>query len=353
MNSKSWSLLFLKIFIGLLLASGILMFIIDPYFHYHVPIRGLNYSFSKEAYINDGITKNFNYNAMITGSSMTLGFDIKEANKVFDKEFIRISYQGEGFKKINDNLKVALESNPYLTFVIRAVDPLWFISSEDWLGYEEYPEYLYDDNILNDVNYLYNKEIIVGEVLPQIIDSINKVPADHMDNYGMGDKYSGGKQAVLERYDRSEKQEMVVDEVETKEYFSMLDRNLEKNLLSTIKENPNITFYLFFPPYSICWWDSVNQYGQAVLERRIDLEKYAIEKVLPYRNVKLFSFNNNYDLICNLDNYVDEAHYIDEITSQILLWMKQGDFEITQDNYEQYIEEIREFYCYYDYDSIF
>lgn len=353
MRSKKWSLLFLKIFFSLFIIIGIMVVILDPYFHYHAPLKGITYSFAKEAYVNDGITKNFDYNAIITGTSMTMGFDTQEANHLFGKNFIRITYQGEGFKKINDNLKKALEVNPSLDFVIRGVDPIWFISDENWLGYDEYPEYLYDDNLWNDVYYIYNKEIFVGDVLTQIKNTINKVPTDKLDNYGMGDRSKGGKQAVLERYDRIEKQELEVDENETREYFTMLDKNLEKNLLSTVKENPNTMFYLFFPPYSICWWDDLNQYGQAVLKRRIDLEKYAIEKILQHENIKLFSFNNNYELISNLDNYVDEAHYVDEVNSEILSWMKQGKYELTVDNYKKYIDEITEFYCEYNYDSIF
>lgn len=353
MNSKKWSLLVVEIIIGVFCGIGILIIVIDPFFHYHAPIEGVSYSFSKEAYMNDGISKNFKYDAMITGTSMTLGFNIEEANKIFDRNFVRITYRGEGFKKINDNLQKALKVNADLEFVIRGVDPIWFISAEDWLGYDEYPEYLYDDNLWNDVNYLYNKEILIGDLIPEIINTIKKVPPEHMDRQGIGNRSSGGKNRVLEQYERPVKEESVLDEDETKEYFSMLDRNLEQNVLSVVKNNPDVTFYLFFPPYSICWWDSINQYGQAVLERRIALEKFAIEKILECENVKLFSFNNNFDLICDLNNYVDEAHYVDEIASQILIWMKQGLGELTKYNYEEYIEEISAFYCNYDYESIF
>ena len=147
-------------------------------------------------------------------------------------------------------------------------------------------------------------------------------------------------------------QEEVTKE-ETDEFFGYLRQNLETNVLTIIREHPDVEFYLFFPPYSICWWDTLNQKGTAVLERRIDMEKYAIEKMLQYENVRLFSFFNKYDLICNLDNYVDDIHYTGDVNNLILQWMKSGEYELTKENYEDYIAKERAFYTSYDYDQLF
>lgn len=75
--------------------------------------------------------------------------------------------------------------------------------------------------------------------------------------------------------------------------------------------------------------------------------------MLEYDNVKLYSFFNNYDLICNLNNYKDTAHYSEKINSQILQWIKNDEYLITKDNVDEYLEQEREFYLNYDYDSIF
>lgn len=83
------------------------------------------------------------------------------------------------------------------------------------------------------------------------------------------------------------------------------------------------------------------------------MEQFAIEKLLEYENVHLFSFFNNFQLICDLNNYGDEIHYSPKINSKILAWMKEGEYELTKENYLDYIDEITEFYCNYDYDSIF
>ncbi len=140
---------------------------------------------------------------------------------------------------------------------------------------------------------------------------------------------------------------------DTEMFIAFAKSSIEQNIINTVKANPNITFYLFFPPYSICWWDSINQEGPGVLQRRIDLEQLTIELLLDYNNVKLFSFFNNFELICNLNNYMDSIHYIQDVNSQILVWMKNGKYQLTKDNYKKYLEEISVFYNNYNYDQLF
>lgn len=70
------------------------------------------------------------------------------------------------------------------------------------------------------------------------------------------------------------------------------------------------------------------------------------EKLIPYDNVKLFAFWNNYEMIINLDNYRDISHYSTDVNSWILQWMAEEDerYLLTKDNYQEYWNAIREFY---------
>ena len=69
-NSKVWSICCLVLALLLLLTIGGMTALIDPYFHYHAPLDQLEYPLDNQRYQNDGIVKNFSYNAMITGTSM-------------------------------------------------------------------------------------------------------------------------------------------------------------------------------------------------------------------------------------------------------------------------------------------
>lgn len=353
MKSKKWVIGILAGFIMILILIGTVVVVIDPFYHYHAPLAGVNYVGGSDVYVNDGKVKHFTYDTLVIGTSMTMNFQEAEVDEVFGVESLRVYFLGEGFKVINDALVTAVNVNPDLKFVIRSVDDTWFISDADWVGRESYPEYLYDDNPFNDVNYLFNKDVLIGQIIPTIQKTVVKDTGAQNAMEGFGDESLAGKEKVLGGYQRPEKKIKVVEAFETEEFFGYLEENLQKNVLQVIEEHPDITFYLFLPPCSILWWDQLNQRGVDVLKRRIDLEQYAIEKMLDHDNVRVFSFFNNFDLVCDLDNYVDVTHYLKTVNSQILQWMRCGEYELTKDNYRDYIMEITEFYTTYDYDSIF
>ncbi len=351
MSRKKWAVSFVVLYMAVMLVIGGLVILIDPYFHFHAPIEGLSYCLEDVFYINDGVSKHFQYNAMITGTSMTRDFKTQEADELFDREFVRLTYHGEGYKRIGESIRTAIQANEDLNLVIWGVDTMWFVADKDCEGYEEYPEYLLDDIWWNDTSYLYNKEIWWKDVLPEIVRTVQGQPADRFDDYTW--EASAGREAVIENYERPPREEKAAGQEETDNLFEMMESSLDQNVLSVIEDNPEVEFYIFFPPYSICWWDSLDRNGKDVLMRRIDMEEAAIKKLLLYDNVRLFSFFNNHELICDLDNYADEAHYAGRISSQILVWMKAGEYELTEDNYRSYLKDIREFYGNYDYDGVF
>jgi hypothetical protein len=352
MGAKKWSLTILAICVSLFALVGITVAFVDPFFHYRAPHR-FSYTLDHEVYRNDGITKHFAYSAMILGSSTTEYFQTAEANELFHADFIRVTYLGEGFKITNDSLKTAIAYNQDLRLVIRGLDTWAFVTAADWTEHSNYPYYLYDDSPWNDIAYLLNKDVLVKGVWPMVLRTLKNEPAKDFDDDIHEYVSRTGKENMLRVYKRQPKEIKIIEETETEMFFANLEKNLAENVVATIVANPDIEFYLFFPPYSICWWDSLAQNGQGVVRRRIEMERYAMERLLGYDNVKLFSFFNNYALICDLDNYVDEVHYSSEVYSEILRWMAAGEYQITEENYQAYLSEITEFYCNYDYDAIF
>lgn len=86
MSRKKWAVSFVVLYMAVMLVIGGLVVLIDPYFHFHAPIEGLSYCLEDVFYINDGVSKHFQYNAMITGTSMTRDFKTQEADELFGRE---------------------------------------------------------------------------------------------------------------------------------------------------------------------------------------------------------------------------------------------------------------------------
>lgn len=350
MSNKKWTIVTLSAFLILLLSMGAATVVIDPYFHYHAPLEQLQYPLNNERYQNNGIVKNFSYDAIITGTSMTENFKTSEFDVLFGVNSIKVPFSGGSYREINENLECAIQSNPDIKYIVRGLDYDYLLWDKDRQKYDSYPAYLYDEVIWNDVYYIFNKEILFNNTFQVISYTRAGHKTTSFDSYANWmSGYIFGKEAVDKTYSRQmEKADRLDFTIEDQ---IKLEGNLSQNVTALIEQNPDITFYLFFTPYSIYYWDMLCQAGR--LDQQMEAEKRAIEFLLSHRNIKLFSFFDEFDLILDLNNYKDIAHYSEEINSQILRWMRDGDHQLTKDNYEQYCEKTREFYSSFDYDSLF
>lgn len=351
-KSTKWIVAFVSIFLAILLLIGTFMIIVDPYFHYHKPIEGLGYSLENERYQNNGIVKHFSYDAVITGSSMTECFRPSEMKELFGLEAIKVPYSGGSYREVNENLQVATQHNPNIKMVVRCLDAMRFFDDKDYLDYTDYPTYLYDDNLLNDVNYLFNKSILLVAVQNVLgFNRDGKIELSFDDYANWNDYYPYGYEAIMSHYDRAGME--VAEEMlpMTEEEYKRLEANIEQNVIALAKDNPQIDFYIYISPYSIYCMDYWYRMGE--LEKRLLAERRVIELLLPYENIHVFSFNTDYETICDANNYRDVAHHSQEVNSQILRWMKDGEYQLTKENYEAYCKEVWDFYMNYDYDKLF
>ena len=350
-RNKKWSILVLAVTGFLLLGLGTVTIIVDPYFHYHTPLSFLEYPIDNERYQNDGILKHFQYDAIITGSSMTQNFKASEFDKIFQVNSVKVPFSGASYKEINENLERAVAANSEIKIILRGLDYHALLFDKDKMRYELdfYPVYLYDNFLCNDVKYILNKTILFEDTIGVMEYSKSGRKTTSFDIYGNwmeGRRF--GKEALDEVYERPEKSDNAEMNEKDRE---RLRGNLRQNITQLAEQNPQIEFYLFFTPYSIYYWDQINQEG--TLRKQLEAEKITIENLLEYDNIHLFSFFDEFEMICNLDNYKDTLHYSESINSQILVWMHNGEHLLTKENYESYCNNEYEFYTNYDYDTLF
>ena len=352
MTGKKYVIFCIVMTIVLLGIFATTTYIIDPFFHYHKPYEWVSYKLSNQRYQNDGILKHFDYDAIITGTSMTENFKTSEFDKLFNVNSIKTSFSGATFKEINDNLEKAIKNNSDIKIIIRSLDLAKIFDDASKMRYDlgNYPWYLYDDYIYNDVEYVFNKSVFFDWVVPSILRSKNKIDSTKFDKYSSWyKKYTFSKETVDKKYTREKKKQ--TKELLTDEDLNIINENITKNIVEIARSNPNIDFYIFLPPYSIYYWDDQNQKG--LLEREMDGLEYSIKLMINTSNIHVYSFINEYDIACDLNNYIDITHYSEKINSKMLIWMKEGRDLLTKDNYEKYMMEARKFYTEYDYDKLF
>lgn len=324
---------------------------IDPFFHYHVPLEDFAYLLDRnnERYQNYGILTHFSYDTIITGTSLTENFKSSECDAIFGGTTVKVPLAGATYKEINEQLEKAFESDNEITTVIRSLDLNRSLTDKDAMM-ENYvfPTYMTNKNILDDVFYILNKDVtnLSLQVLQRTQNGEEMTTFDTYANW-MAETYFG-KEYVLLKYDSNETTE--TEYVLTQEEVVKIKENINQNIIELVEAHPQTTFYLFIPPYSICYWHELVNKGE--LSWMLETEKILIEELLPYSNIKLYSFENDFETICNLDNYIDLIHYGDWINTHILQCLMQENYILTKENYMDYLNEMKEFLLSYDYKAL-
>lgn len=350
MNNKKMGIAMLSFTLAFLLLLGGLTAFVDPFFHYHAPWDYQEYSLYNQRYQNDGITRHFDYNAIITGSSMTENFKTSEMDALFEVKSIKIPFSGATYKELNDVLKKAIQRNPEITTIVRGLDLEFIMNEKDSMAHKDYPLYLYDENLLNDTSYLFNKDILLGDTYPALVQMLTKTPTVTFDEYSnWNDKYPYGIERIKRIYKRRAK--LPTDVPFSAEDEKNVRENIAQNVTALADANPDIDFYYFLTPYSVVYWDRWNRIGE--LQRNLQAQQLAVELILEHKNIHLYSFLDDFETVSNIDNYRDTMHYSEDINSKMLRHMRNGEYQLTKENCEAYFERVEHFYTTYPYDDIF
>lgn len=350
-QAKRWCLLTLGLALGILLLCAGATALIDPFFHYHPPLDGLQYPIDNQRYQNDGILRSFSYDALITGTSMTENFRASEFDALFGVSSVKVSLSGGTLEELGQELRRALTSNPRCSLVLLGLDAWHVLPDRSLIQADgDYPAYLYDDNPFNDISYLLNKEILVDHTLRVLDYTRQGGRTTGFDSYGRwSEAYTYSPQAVLDTYSRDD--DLGRQAPYTDEQRQALEKSLEDTLLSLAREHPDVTFLCFFTPHSVLKWDRLLRTGR--FDQQMEAYRQASELLLSQENVRLYSFFSDFTLTTDLNHYKDISHYSGEINALLLKKIAAEEGRLTSQSSRSHWDSVDAFFRNYDYDALF
>ena len=282
-----------------------------------------------------GSLKNFDYDSVIAGSSVSENYN----NGWFDQGFgcksikairsygatadlcylLDIAFEHQDLKYVFYNLDPsALEADPETTYELTGC-----------------PMYLYDDNYVNDVRYWLNKGVLM-EKIPYLIANSLMGDYDENNSYNWAQWKEFNSDMILGLYIRKPS----VSEMKPRDYYEdLLRKNLDM-LTDRITAHPETEFYIFVPPYSMLWWDNIYREGDT--EAYLYNMEQAMKTLLAYENVKMFYFQNDREIITDLENYMDILHFSPEINRYICDSLIAGKRQVNSENYAEEIRSMRD-----------
>ncbi len=355
MRKKLWILGFLLLVTAALAVLGSKVVQVDPFFHYHKPnLDAYYYVLNNQRSQNDGIYRHFDYDAVITGSSLSQEFKTSEAEALFGHHFIKTPYNGATFWEIDMGLRSGFRHNKDIKLVIRGLDMPRLADDKNYTRNDlgTYPTYLYDDNPFNDVKYLFNRDILFSRVYE--MEYANDQPGfqsgmESFDTYASKTASSHFGHNTVFTTSVPLAREGTPREM-TEEDVQRVRDNIRQNFAEIAIQYPETTFYCYVVPLSAGTW--LGWYRAGILDFYFDAKLIAVEELLPLENVRVFDFSDVAEIACDLNNYRDAAHFGNWVASLMLRWMHDGKYELTEENYRERIEAGREFCKNYDYATL-
>lgn len=344
---KKWFFTAVFTIFASIIGGGIVNIVVDPFFHFHKPIT--KYRLYEERYINDGIARHFDYNAMIIGNSLTQNFKVSEFNELFGCNSIKTPYSGAGYREIWTSLDRNLSYQENTKLVLVAMDLEDLAKGPEWVRYSYTPEYMYDDELINDVNYIFNKAVLYRGTMYNLAMTILQIDNTSFDEYSAWKRESGPIQACASL------KHLDADNVSYERMLSDVDlekirENVQINILPVLEKYENTRFIIIIPPSSIAKW--AEYYTRGEINWRIDGLEYAIQYLIDNENVELYGFDDELSVTTDLELYSDDIHYDADVNSWILEEIYQGNHLVNRENSSEYIAKIRAFYNNFDYEKL-
>ncbi len=309
-----------------LLVMAAVVYLYDPFVYYRLEDEQLvvnNYRF-----VNPGIAKNAEYDAVVLGSSMTQNFDLPLMREELGVDPVKLTVGGMSVEGMELTMDLIVSEGKAKT-VYACLDLPTFNKGADNLN--TYATYLYDDEKLNDVKYLLGYETWMrllplnaafgaaesaGMTLPNFYATHD---LDTIGEWHEGTVYSA--EALKKTYYKT--LEDLEEETESEaEILERMKQNADRALQIFI-EHDEMEFVLFFPPYSQLFWngavltDHLNPYLAA--------KEYIAERVAGYEHLTLYDFQPMEES-ADLDNYKDYTHYSKDLNDQMVHFFASGEF---------------------------
>lgn len=313
----------------ILIILSVTTFVIDPYQYYrkatsYEPV----YLPSSERAMIPGLIKNYDYDSAIVGNSMSENFLTPLLKSTMNWNTIKLTMEGATSYELSLIYERLFRENKVKN-VITTLDFFTYDKEKLQSGYDM-PQYLYNNWHIDDIRYLLN----IG-ALKQELDNINKYKGTRYTDinyaYFWGDLVTYSKDQVIKQFFESIDKKDIENKSEfnTKQYNTIIN-NFNNHLYKYLKNNSEVTFTIIFPPYSVLYWKQLQVLGD--LEEYEEAKQYTMNKLLELKNVNIYDFQQDKNIIYELKNYRDIAHYSHEISSFMLYSIKQGNYKVTKES---------------------
>lgn len=327
---------------------AVFIFLIDPFYQYHDTWFGIPAVLENAVYQTPGAARNLPGDSVIVGSSMTENFHASWFDEM-GWDTVKLSYSGAHTDDLRAILAQVFERKEPPVNVVMDVND-YQLTTDAKAVYVKRPAYLYDRFLLNDAAYLCNQDVFQMSV-QRVADKMNGRESNLDTAYVWEDEALFGSRIArdADRNDRRIALEQGRIDCDPEQMLALCDANLD-NLTPLIEAHPETRFYIFYPPYSMLYWELLHLNGTT--EEMLAVYRHSIERFLAYDNVRVYYFQAEKEIISDLDNYRDAAHYRPAYNRYIYECIRDGKNLVTREDLAERIADMQRYADTFDYDGL-
>lgn len=316
--------------------AGAFNWIVDPFHFYHRPWFAIGFS-KNQRLQNPGIARQFDYDAVLLGTSRTESFQTSALQRALDLNIINLSVSASLVTEQALLLDVVLQNQAIERVVWEINYPSFSLGDRLYdrhgdrvlsLGLGTFPNYLYEVGPETPFRYLLSLDIL--------FESVRAIRGQRPDNYDTlhywvdqfeysearvraawkhrGDYWTAARRTYLAQHTPTprEVQDVFVQRVER-----------------VIQQNPQVQFDLLLLPVTVLEYGMDFRIVRGRFEARLSLNEAVARTQAKFSNVRVFNFQGDKQLTHDFSRWKDLEHF-DAATNELIMnAIAQGDYQAT------------------------
>jgi len=319
---------------AIVLSAAALTYVVDPVQLFR-PARSFAAMYSADTRMQDaGLIRSQPFDTVFMGTSLAIHYRQSDIDKALNVHSLKLSITGSTSKEQSFVLAAALERHPKR--VIWQMDDWIFRDAPEVDAEAHFPADLYRRNARGIAFYLFSGAMareslwILARSIPPLQPAVASLTSDVLFKFPISDvddinalpprfDVAGAYNAkrALSAFKR------ITDPVRSSyladgyDYTAMV-KAFERDAIGLIEKHPDVTFEIYFPPYSILQFAAMRDAAPATLKTVYDFTAYAFPRLVKLANVRLHDFRSLKAITHNLDNYGDVIHHSPTVDLKIL-----------------------------------
>jgi hypothetical protein len=303
-----------------------------------------------------GLIRSQDYDTVFIGTSLAVHFRPSDIDKALGVKSVKLAMSGATSPEQSFAIRTAIAAK-HPKEVIWEMDHWVFCNAPDVDSDEYFPVDLYRRNLKGIAGYLLSLDttresfwmmlrriktldhfalrLVWAGYLKYHNDNVNEI--DTVPTYvDLRTAYGGGRaMASYRHYGR------FPAELSRGCSYEAMVRNVDRDALDLIRDNPGVRFVVYFPPYSILEFVAMRDFSPATLKIVDDFSAYVSRRLAQFSNVRLFDFRAAKEVTHDLDNYMDIAHHSPAVDLKVLSWLAAGDYAVSSEAPTALIERLK------------